>query len=487
MRWVSWAAVSSLPQAKKISIDDQLAENRRHVEQHGGQVVAELVVPGESRSIVLFEDACRRIEAYEKLRKLIDARAFDVLVYLDRSRLGRKASLSMSVVELCHDAGIACYETENPPASIKPTDSHDDALIGAIKSVGAQREIDKLRRRHEMGMADRVRRGQFPTTPPFGYVWRYHADGSRTVEIDESAAAIVRQVVTLYLDGHGTPMVAEKMNEAGIAAPQGGQWEKSSVYGLLRRIWTYAGHSELNRRSRKREYIRAPGQHPAIIDEATAHQVDAERAARMANRKISDTIYHLSSVVYCVECGRIMHCTPTYSVSNSGQRYEYVTLRCRRHDPAQYCSYALALRQLRRAILAIDTLDIDALLIDDNDLSELLLGQIAEQETRIEKIRAALQRADDVFFDGGAMDDERYRRQVDRLMSQMSTAQAEIDKLRTRHANEADTAARRQRIESVSSEGIAKLDGDPTTGNAWLRRHVRMWAQDGRIVSVEWL
>ena len=85
------------------------------------------------------------------------------------------------------------------------------------------------------------------------------------------------------------------------------------------------------------------------------------------------------------------------------------------------------------------------------------------------------------------MDGERYRRQVDRLMSQMSTAQAEIDKLRTRHANEADTAARRQRLESVSSEGIAKLDGDPTTGNAWLRRHVRMWAQDGRIVSVEWL
>ena len=75
-------------------------------------------MPGESRNIVLFEDACRRIDAYARLRKLIETRAFDVLIYLDRSRLGRKASLSMAVVELCHEAGIVTYETENPPASL---------------------------------------------------------------------------------------------------------------------------------------------------------------------------------------------------------------------------------------------------------------------------------------------------------------------------------------------------------------------------------
>lgn len=88
LRFASWAAVSSLPQAKKISLDDQLATNREHIERHGGQLVAELLVPGESRSIVLFEDACRRIEAYARLKEMIDAKAFDVLIYLDRSRLG---------------------------------------------------------------------------------------------------------------------------------------------------------------------------------------------------------------------------------------------------------------------------------------------------------------------------------------------------------------------------------------------------------------
>ena len=98
--------------------------NRSHAEKHGGQVVAELVVPGESRSIVLFEDAARKMQAYAELKRLVDARAFDVLVYLDRSRLGRKASLSMAVVELCNVAGIICYETENPPATVALSTIH---------------------------------------------------------------------------------------------------------------------------------------------------------------------------------------------------------------------------------------------------------------------------------------------------------------------------------------------------------------------------
>ena len=58
------------------------------------------------------------------------------------------------------------------------------------------------------------------------------------------------------------------------------------------------------------------------------------------------------------------------------------------------------------------------------------------------------------------------------------------------------------RLLETSTDYLLVLTDDPTPpgkadivpylsreadGNAWLRRHVRMWAQDGRIVSVEWL
>lgn len=78
-RWVLWAAVSSLPQAKKISNENQLQPGREAAAKFDGSIVDELVVPGESRSIVLFEDACARIEAYAQLRQHISNADFDVL------------------------------------------------------------------------------------------------------------------------------------------------------------------------------------------------------------------------------------------------------------------------------------------------------------------------------------------------------------------------------------------------------------------------
>lgn len=114
-----WGAVSSLPQAKEISIPDQIRRGHEQAKKHGAKVITELIVPGKSRNIVLFKDACEQIEAYAKLRALIEAKGIDALVYLDPSRLGRTAALVMTVAELCTRAGILLYELDNPPASME--------------------------------------------------------------------------------------------------------------------------------------------------------------------------------------------------------------------------------------------------------------------------------------------------------------------------------------------------------------------------------
>ena len=196
-----WAAVSSLPQAKKVSLEDQLLVGREHVARHGAQVVAELVVPGESRDIVLYEDACRRINAYATLDGLISTKAIDVLIFLDRSRLGRTAALSMAVAELCNRAGILLYETESPPPTLDfRTSDHSDMLIGAIKSVDAQQEIRRIQERHRKGMRDRVEKGKMPGKINFGWKPVYEAGKLTDYAIDEEAATTVRLIVSLYLD-----------------------------------------------------------------------------------------------------------------------------------------------------------------------------------------------------------------------------------------------------------------------------------------------
>jgi DNA invertase Pin-like site-specific DNA recombinase len=151
-RFVSWAAVSSLPQAQKISLTEQREINLRHIERYGGTLVADLIVD-ESRDIPELSEACERIDAYKTLRELIKSGGCDVVICLTRSRLGRVLSLVETIAELCRRSGIVIYETDAPPANLDlEGDKNVDLLTGAVRSWGAQREVEELRRRNQMGM-----------------------------------------------------------------------------------------------------------------------------------------------------------------------------------------------------------------------------------------------------------------------------------------------------------------------------------------------
>ena len=487
LRWVSWAAVSSLPQAKKISLEDQQTTNRQHAARHGGVIVADLVIPGESRNIVLFEDACRRIDAYAQLAEMIAAKSFDVLVYLDRSRLGRKASLSMAVVELCHEAGIICYETENPPVSLSAVaPTHDDMLLGAIKSVSAQREIAKIQERHEMGMLGRVRRGNLPSGVSFGYLLRYDPTGHRIIEIDPIAAPIVRQMFAWYLAGAGTPMIAERLNEMNATTPTGKRWQSINVRSTIFRVWRYAGYSEVNRRSKKRPYLRAPGAWPPIVDESTALAVEQERTARIANRHIPDTPYLLSGVVWCRVCNRPLRIHTQTRQRTSRKRQ--IQLQCPGEHPRRFLSYQRTMTALSAAIQYVSGLaSVDELLHDDATAAAQIAEQIAAHNTTIERHQSALHRADDAYT-AGVLDIDRYRRQVERIGGQIEAERSAIAQLQQRAASAQSQAHRRTRLEELRDSGTMMLQSeDATAANAWLRTHVRIWAQDNQVVEVEFI
>lgn len=488
LRFVSWAAVSSLPQAKKISLDDQLAVNRQHADKHGGVIVAELVIPGESRNIVLFEDACRRIEAYARLAEMIAARSFDVLVYLDRSRLGRKASLSMAVVELCAEAGIICYETENPPATLSAAaPTHDEQLIGAIKSVGAQREVAKIQERHKMGMLERVRRGSLPAGVSFGYVLAFDPlTGEKKISIDPAAASVVRQMLEWYLSGAGSPSIAERLNDAGVATPTGKRWRPVNVRSIIYRVWRYAGYSEVNRRSAKRPYLRAPGNWPPIVDEATAQAVERERNARIDNRHIPDTTYLLSGVVWCRVCNRAMRIHST--TRNRPSRHRQTQFHCPNEHPRPFMSYLRTMTALRAAIEYVSGLaSIDSLLHDDEAATAQIAAQIVAHEAAIERLQSSLHRADDAYT-SGAMDADRYRRQVERITGQIEAERGAIERLNAQAASARAQTQRRERLDNLRNVGLTMLQSeDVTAANAWLRAHVRVWAQDNQVVEVEFI
>lgn len=485
LRGASWAAVSSLPQAKKVSLQDQLDANRQHAERHGVEIVAELVVPGESRNIVLFEDASRKMPAYAQLHDLLKRRAIDVLFFLDRSRLGRQASLSMAVVALCVTHGVAVYEIDNPPPTLAAArqQTHDDMLLGAIKSVGAEREIRKLLERQRSGMIGRVKAGKPPGALVYGYKRAYDDRGNYTIVIDEAAAAVLRQVFALYLDGHGTPYIAATLNRQGTPAPEGGQWQAINVRNLLDNLLRYAGVSAINRRSRRdRPYVEAPGAWPAIIDRETLAAIEAERQYRVANRRRSDTIYLLSGVVFCVHCRRRL------VVQNLGKRQPHhlgsIQMVCREHGGLAYRRVQAALRD---KIASLAGADLDALAADAPDPFSALHEQIEALAAQLAELDAAVTRADNAYV-RGLLPIERYEAQVRRLGEEIENTRRALAAQQQALAAASEQGNRRERLAETAALGLAKLDDpDVAAANAWLRAHVRVWVNGRKVQAIEWV
>lgn len=479
LRAVSWAAVSSLPQAKKVSIDEQLRTNASHLEALHAELVEELIVPGESRSIILLEDACRKISAYRRLVELIRARSFDLLIYLDRSRLGRKASLSMAIVELCHDAGIATYETESGGGP-SLGDNSDEMLLGAIKSVGAQQEVAKLVARNKFGMIARIQRGDMANNLPYGYVAVYGTDGARRIMVDEDAARVVMRVHQMRADGFSAPQIAAYLNDEGVPGIKHDAWTDFAVRSLLRRPWTYAGFAEVNRNSRAgRPYVRAQGNFPALISEELAKAVDLIRESGQTGPRISGK-YLLSGVVWCEVCEMPMH---RYDNRPGSSSYGW---RCPKRHPGGKVTEHLALDGLREAIVEVSK--------HLSDLSVNRAAKRAEREAadrynrisqRIEAASEQIERADDAYT-SGLMDVDRYVRLVNRAKEKIAQLRAESDDARARLAEASISAGIDVRRRGVVERGLAILDsGDTVSANAFLRMRVRVWVKDNKVSYVE--
>jgi hypothetical protein len=488
-RWVTWEAVSSLPQAKKISLDEQHRVNLEHMTRHDGVLIERLVVPGQSRSITLFEDACRQIAAYKRLYELIQARAFDVLVYLDRSRLGRKASLIMAVVELCQDAGIVCYETDSPPASLDASATHDGQIIGAIKSVGAQAEVERLVERHRKGMIGRVNAGKMPSNISWAWSVRYTPEGEKYLIVDDEPAAAIRLACDVYLSGRGLEAMAAALNDAGYMAPSGRPWTIGAVEPLLDKVWTYAGFAEVNRVSKTgRPYTRVKGNFPAIIDEQTALAVINEREARRNARRTANTPYLFSRVVECGQCNRIMIVSALGSPHHGpkGQRpiKFYPVVRC--HS----CHKQVAFSKVQRAIMAwaealrSEEYRLDLVNAVDETALQSAYVEMAQLQKRLNEIAKAKERVTTIYVDGEItkveMQQQRDRLQKEELtkFSRLQNLQGQVEGYRSKD----QTAAILVSISDVIKDLFTTASAVDI--NAWLRQSLRIRFERDRKLSV---
>lgn len=487
LRFASWAAVSTKEQFEKVSIPDQLRINREHAEARGGEIVAELVVPGESRSIVLFEDACRQIQAYAQLRDMLAERSFDVLIFRDRTRLGRTVSLVTSVTELCREAGVALYDVESPPESLYASYSYDDQLIGAIKAVGAQREVAEIKRRHMHGMVGRIKKGRPPHGAFFGYKMVYDERGQYLrLEQVEPQASTVRRIFDLYLAGNGVDVIIETLANEGRypAKAKSRRWHNASVYAVISNVWKYAGFTEVNlyktndpRKANKRQHVRAPGTWRPILTLEEAKQVEEERRQRKHNPYIAGAHSVLVGLCQCAECGRRMY---IHLYQGRQQAHHYV--RCERHRPSLSCRVELILQALAQYVDALPTNISSNENVEDHLVS--YRSRIASLQESIKRDRASLVRLDNAFADG-ALDYERFMAQAERVTARLQESEAAILEVESEMSVAAQRGTLSERTEELRTMGKAMLASDDVgAANTFFRHRVEIVVASGRVKEI---
>lgn len=529
--FVGWAAVSSAPQANedKISLVDQLYDNIVHSRKYG-KMLCQFVIPGQSRDITLYSDASltvkgwrfiadltaekdeslkRRIETelralreadefvypYAELKKMIDDHAFDVLIFRNLGRVGRDAALSMAVTRLCHRADIITYATATPPASL--SDAHGTyhrALLDAITAVGYENEISELRIKHRDGLIRRTERGLFPGQTPFGWNEIRNEKGKITgYEIDEEAATTIRIIIEKYLSsGWGINRIAEHLNELGRPTPaQVGPWQKQNVTAIINKIYRYAGYVEINKQSRRRKYVRAPGKFPSIITEDQARAVIAERESRVPSRRSVGNTYRYSRMVHCAVCGKRMRVRTRYSTytkaDGTTQRYTARQFRC--NEGHGDCAESKITAYLRRLIKQIKedgvTYQVQGrrqeAATEQRDVSD----EIAAVNEQIERIKSNIARADADHYVHDKIDATRHKAIVDAANDKIEALLVRLNQLQDEQKQEEHNERQTERVQEIQDTGLAMLEEkDLSMANAWLRVHFRVHCSAGK---VEWV
>ena len=172
--------------------------------------------------------------------------------------------------------------------------------------------------------------GEPLSPPPYGYI--KDPENPKQWIVDEEAAAIVRKIFQMTLDGYGLAEIAAALDKDGIVTPihywlskginRGGKrgakrptfWNHSTIHKILT-LQEYCGDIinfktfSKSYRNKKRiandEENRAIfyGVHEPIIDRATWEKVQEMQGSRKKPTKVSPTRSIFSGLLKCADCG----------------------------------------------------------------------------------------------------------------------------------------------------------------------------------------
>ena len=341
----------------------------------------------------------------------VEAGRVEAIVIKDMSRLGRDYLKVGQVMEILRQRGVRLIAINDGVDSLKGDDDFTPFrnIMNEFYARDTSRKIRSVFK--SKGMSGKHLTG----TVIYGYLWDEKREHWL---VDEEAAAVVRHIFALAMEGYGPYQIATKLSEEKIEMPavhlaRYGEgvnknkafadiyrWSASTVVEILKKQ-EYLGHT-VNFKTRKHfkdkkshyvdesEWTIFENTHEAIIDQETFDNVQRIRGNARRYPDGFGEAHPLTGLMYCADCGGKMYVHRTYN----GKRVPQYTC-------GQYGKYpigSLCPTQHRIKAEAVLTLIADMLRAiaeySRNDRAEFIRTvqetQVAQQTADISKKRKRL-------------------------------------------------------------------------------------------------
>lgn len=300
-----YARYSSTAQ-NDASIEQQVQECREYAAQNGYAITSVY----EDRAISGRSD---KRPGFQKMLRAADRHEFQVLIAYKSNRISRNMQSALTYEQRLSNAGVRvvyCKEEFGDNA----TGRFMLRTMMNMNQFYSENMSEDIRR----GMLDSAKKGKVVGSIPFGY--RKSTEG--TFEIDEPAAAIVREIYSRYLAGDTLADIRRDLNARGLKTKRGQPWSKNSFRTILTNE-KYTGIIIFGD-------LRIEDAMPVIIDRATFALAQKKMAGEKAVRKRhnGNDDYILTGKLFCGHCFAQM--VGMSGRGHLGTNYHYYACQSRR-------------------------------------------------------------------------------------------------------------------------------------------------------------
>ena len=298
------------------SIEDQIAELRAFAKQENLTIVETFIekqsakIPGRP----IFNEMIRRIEAGEA----------DGILAWHPDRLARNSVDGGRIIYLLDCGRISGLKF--PQFWFEPTPQGKFMLNIAFGQ--SKYYVDSLSENTKRGLRQKVRRGEYPSFAPIGYI---NDSRTKTIIVDRKKAKIIKEVFELYAKGNSRlEDISDFLAQRGIISRGGKKLHKTRATFILSNpfycgLFRYAGEIH-------------EGKHEPIITKKIFDRVQEILKQRgKPHRKTKNEPQPYCGLLKCGTCGMMITGEYRIKKQKNGNEHHYIYYHCTKKNKSIKC------------------------------------------------------------------------------------------------------------------------------------------------------